>query len=32
MPEGITRGFGAEAFPRLVLGTIVALALLLALL
>ena len=29
MPEGITRGFGAEAFPRLVLGTIVALALLL---
>ena len=30
MPEGITRGFGAEAFPRLVLGTIVALALLLA--
>jgi hypothetical protein len=31
MPEGITRGFGAEAFPRLVLGTIVALAVLLAL-
>ena len=31
MPEGITRGFGAEAFPRLVLGTIVALAALLAL-
>ena len=30
MPEGITRGFGAEAFPRLVLGTIVALAVLLA--
>jgi putative tricarboxylic transport membrane protein len=30
MPEGITRGFGAEAFPRLVLGTIVALAGLLA--
>jgi multisubunit Na+/H+ antiporter MnhB subunit len=30
MPEGITRGFGAEAFPRLVLGTIVALAALLA--
>jgi putative tricarboxylic transport membrane protein len=29
MPEGITRGFGAEAFPRLVLGTIVALAVLL---
>jgi putative tricarboxylic transport membrane protein len=29
MPEGITRGFGAEVFPRLVLGTIVALALLL---
>jgi len=29
MPEGITRGFGAEAFPRLVLGTIVALALVL---
>jgi hypothetical protein len=26
MPEGITRGFGAELFPRLVLGTIVALA------
>jgi hypothetical protein len=31
MPEGITRGFGAEAFPRLVLGSIVALAVLLAL-
>ena len=31
MPEGITRGFGAEAFPRLVLGTIIALAVLLAL-
>lgn len=31
MPEGITRGFGAEAFPRLVLGTIIALACLLAL-
>ena len=30
MPEGITRGFGAEVFPRLVLGTIVAFALLLA--
>jgi putative tricarboxylic transport membrane protein len=30
MPEGITRGFGAEAFPRLVLGTIIALALLLS--
>jgi putative tricarboxylic transport membrane protein len=30
MPEGITRGFGAEAFPRLVLGTIVVLAVLLA--
>lgn len=29
MPEGITRGFGAEAFPRLVLGTIIALAVLL---
>ena len=29
MPEGITRGFGAELFPRLVLGTIVALAVLL---
>jgi hypothetical protein len=26
MPEGITRGFGAELFPRMVLGTIVALA------
>jgi len=32
MPEGITRGFGAEVFPRLVLGTIVALAVLLAVL
>ena len=32
MPEGITRGFGAELFPRLVLGTIIALAVLLALL
>lgn len=31
MPEGITRGFGAEVFPRLVLGTIVVLAALLAL-
>ncbi len=31
MPEGITRGFGAELFPRMVLGTIVALAVLLAL-
>jgi putative tricarboxylic transport membrane protein len=31
MPEGITRGFGAEAFPRLVLGTIAVLAVLLAL-
>lgn len=30
MPEGITRGFGAEAFPRLVLGTIIVLACLLA--
>jgi len=30
MPEGITRGFGAELFPRMVLGTIVALAALLA--
>jgi multisubunit Na+/H+ antiporter MnhB subunit len=29
MPEGITRGFGAEAFPRLVLGTIALLAVLL---
>ena len=29
MPEGITRGFGAELFPRLVLGTIIALAALL---
>lgn len=32
MPEGITRGFGAEVFPRLVLGTIIALAVTLALL
>lgn len=31
MPEGITRGFGAEVFPRLVLGTIAALAVALAL-
>jgi Tripartite tricarboxylate transporter TctB family len=31
MPEGITRGFGAELFPRMVLGTVVALAILLAL-
>ena len=30
MPEGITRGFGAEVFPRLVLGTIIVLAALLA--
>lgn len=30
MPEGLTGGFGAEAFPRLVLGLISALALLLA--
>ena len=30
MPEGITRGFGAELFPRMVLGTIVALAVLLS--
>ncbi len=30
MPEGITRGFGAELFPRMVLGTILALAALLA--
>jgi Tripartite tricarboxylate transporter TctB family len=30
MPEGITRGFGAELFPRMVLGTIVALCILLA--
>jgi putative tricarboxylic transport membrane protein len=29
MPEAITRGFGAEAFPRLVLGTIMVLAVLL---
>jgi hypothetical protein len=27
MPEGIARGFGAEAFPRLVLATIALLAL-----
>lgn len=31
LPEGITRGFGAEVFPRLVLGTIIGLAALLAL-
>ena len=31
MPEGITRGFGAELFPRMVLGTIIGLAVLLAL-
>jgi hypothetical protein len=31
MPEGITRGFGAELFPRMVLGTIIALGALLAL-
>ena len=30
MPEGLTGGFGAEAFPRLVLGLIAVLALLLA--
>ena len=30
LPEGITGGFGAEAFPRLVLGVIIALAALLA--
>jgi hypothetical protein len=30
MPEGITRGFGAEVFPRLVLGMIIVLAALLA--
>ena len=29
MPEGITRGFGAEVFPRLVLGMIVVLSVLL---
>jgi hypothetical protein len=29
MPEGLTGGFGAEAFPRLVLGTIVGFAVLL---
>ena len=26
MPEGITRGFGAEVFPRLILGTIIVLS------
>jgi hypothetical protein len=31
MPEGITRGFGAELFPRMVLGLIIALAAMLAL-
>ena len=31
MPEGITRGFGAELFPRMVIGTIIALAVLLGL-
>jgi hypothetical protein len=31
MPVGITRGFGAELFPRMVLGTIIGLAVLLAL-
>ena len=31
MPEGLTGGFGAEAFPRLVLGCIIALAVLLLL-
>jgi len=31
LPEGITRGFGAEVFPRLVLGVIIALAVMLAL-
>ena len=30
MPEGITRGFGAELFPRLVLGTIAVMAVVLA--
>ena len=30
LPEGITRGFGAEVFPRLVLGIMIALAALLA--
>jgi hypothetical protein len=30
LPEGITRGFGAEVFPRLVLGTIMVLAAFLA--
>ena len=29
MPEGITRGFGAEVFPRLVLGTVVFLSIVL---
>jgi len=32
LPAGLAGGFGAEAFPRLVLGTIMALAVLLALL
>ena len=32
LPAGLAGGFGAEAFPRLVLGTIMVLALLLALL
>ena len=32
MPVGITRGFGAELFPRLVLGLIIGLAVLLMLL
>jgi putative tricarboxylic transport membrane protein len=31
LPAGLAGGFGAEAFPRLVLGTIMALAVLLAL-
>ena len=31
LPAGLAGGFGAEAFPRLVLGTIMALSLLLAL-
>ena len=30
LPAGIAGGFGAEAFPRLVLGTIIALAVVLA--
>jgi putative tricarboxylic transport membrane protein len=30
MPEGLSGGFGAEAFPRLMLGVIAALAVLLA--